>query len=88
MLVNTPRDIGALVRHERRQADLSQAQLAERAGVSRQWIIGFEQGKSSAELGHVLRVVAAVGLRLDAVPAPPGDPLLADLLDGFTGPQR
>lgn len=88
MLVNTPRDAGALVRQARRQAGLSQAQLAERAGVSRQWIIGFEQGKSSAELGHVLRIVAAVGLRFDAVPAPEHNPLLDDLLESLTGPQR
>ncbi len=88
MVFNTPRDAGALVRHARRQAGLSQAQLAERAGVSRQWVIAFEQGKSSAELGLVLRVAAAVGLQFDAVRAPERDPFLDDLLDSFTGSPR
>ena len=44
---------------------LDQATLAKQIGVSRQWLIGVEQGRSRAELGLVLRALDAVGIRLD-----------------------
>jgi HTH-type transcriptional regulator/antitoxin HipB len=46
--------------------DLDQATLAKRIGVSRQWVIAIEQGRSRAELGLVLRALDAVGIRLNA----------------------
>ncbi len=65
MLIRAPADIGAAIRDRRRQLGLDQATLAERIGVSRQWVIAIERGRSRAELGLVLRAVAALGLRLD-----------------------
>ena len=65
MLIRTPADLGAAIRDRRRQLGLDQATLAERAGVSRQWVIAIEQGRSRAELGLVLRALAALGLHLD-----------------------
>jgi len=53
---------------------LTQAQLAERAEVSRRWLSDVESGKDGAELGRVLRTLRAVGvivdlrLEADAVP--------------------
>jgi HTH-type transcriptional regulator / antitoxin HipB len=44
---------------------MSQAQLADRAGVSRKWIYEFEAGKPSAELGLLLRVLDALDLALE-----------------------
>ena len=44
---------------------MSQAQLADRAGVSRKWIYEFEAGKPSAELGLLLRVLDALDLTLE-----------------------
>ena len=62
-----PDDLGAAVRAARRARGWTQARLAERAGTSRQWVSGFEQGHHRAELGMALRVVRAVGLVLDAI---------------------
>jgi y4mF family transcriptional regulator len=64
MLVRTPADLGAAIRDRRRQLDLDQATLAKRIGVSRQWVVGIERGRSRAELGLVLRALDALGIRL------------------------
>lgn len=58
-------DLAASVRGRRLALELSQAQLAARAGVSRQWVNAFEAGKRTAELGLVLRVLDALDLGLD-----------------------
>jgi transcriptional regulator with XRE-family HTH domain len=65
MQIRTPRDLGACVRGLRRQAGLSQAELASRAGVGRQWLVELEAGKRTAEVGLVLATLQAVGATLD-----------------------
>lgn len=65
MLVNAPIDLGLVIRARRKQLGLDQRALAERVGVSRQWIIAIEQGKPSAELGLVLRTLRELGVRLE-----------------------
>jgi HTH-type transcriptional regulator / antitoxin HipB len=66
MLVRTPADLGALIRDRRKRLKLDQATLAERIGVSRQWVIEMEHGHARAELALVLRTLDALGIRLDA----------------------
>ncbi|ACJ00476.1 helix-turn-helix domain-containing protein [Rhodospirillum centenum] len=68
MRVLTPKDLGTAIGRRRRALGLSQRALAEKAGVSRDWLIGLEQGRPRAELGLVLRTLAALdlALRLDA----------------------
>ena len=65
MKVRTPADVGLLLREQRKRLGLDQGELAEHVGVSRQWIIEIEKGKSGAELGLVLRTAQALGLALD-----------------------
>jgi len=66
--LRTPRDVGALVRATREAQGLTQAVLAERAGVSRRWLIATESGEHPrAELDRVLRVLDALGLRVSAM---------------------
>jgi HTH-type transcriptional regulator/antitoxin HipB len=62
--VNSLRDLIAAARGRRLDLGLSQAELAARAHVSRQWISQFEAGKPAAELGLVIRLLDALGLRL------------------------
>lgn len=59
-------DVGLLVRQRRRELGLDQATLAERVGVSRQWVVEIEAGKPRAEIGLVLRALRALGLTLRA----------------------
>lgn len=62
--VSSIRDVAAVARGRRLALGLTQADLAARAGVSRQWISAFEAGKPGAELGLVLRLLDALGLKL------------------------
>jgi len=65
MLIRTPADLGAAIRDRRRQIGLDQATLAKRIGVSRQWVIAIERGRSRAELGLVLRALDVLAIRLN-----------------------
>jgi HTH-type transcriptional regulator / antitoxin HipB len=69
--VRTARDVGAVIRGERRRRGWTQAQLADAAGVTRAWVIAIEQGKRTAELGLVLHTLAALDVIADIVPTPP-----------------
>ena len=64
MFIRTPLDLGLAIRERRRRLGLNQSDLASRVGVGRQWIVAIEQGKARAELGLVLRTLAALDLRL------------------------
>lgn len=56
-----------MIRDERIARSLTQAQLAREAGVSREWLIGVEQGsRPRAELTKILSVLSALGLSLSA----------------------
>ncbi|MFF5080569.1 helix-turn-helix domain-containing protein [Actinoplanes sp. NPDC000266] len=70
MRLNSPDDLGRYVRGSRKAAGLNQMALAERAGVSRRWLSDLEAGKPTVEVGLVFRVIAALGLFLDARPQP------------------
>lgn len=73
MIVRTARDLGAAVRDARLGQGWTQAELADRIDVSRQWVISLERGKASAELGTALRAVAALGMVANLVDAPTRD---------------
>ena len=64
MLVRTPDDLGAAIRDRRRRHGWSQQKLAEKIGVSRQWINEVEKGKIRTELGLVLRALEALDITL------------------------
>lgn len=64
MRIRTPRELGAVLRDERRRLGLSQVDLSEKADVSRKWIVEMENGKARAELALVLRALRALGLAL------------------------
>ena len=70
MRVHSIRDAAVAVRGRRTDLKLSQAELAERVGVSRKWIYEFESGKPRAEFGLVIRVLEALGLSLDLDQSP------------------
>jgi len=57
MLIKTPKEIGLLVRDQRKAHGWTQGVLAQRLGVSRLWVVQLEQGKSTAQIGLVLRAL-------------------------------
>jgi HTH-type transcriptional regulator/antitoxin HipB len=64
MQIRNAVDLGAAIRDRRRSLKLAQRQLAQRIGVTRQWIIDIEKGKPRAEIGLALRALDALGLHL------------------------
>ena len=65
MKIRTASDLGLLLRERRRELGLTQAELAERIGASRQWVIRVEQGNQRSDVGLVLKAIAALRLTLD-----------------------
>ncbi|WP_420129020.1 helix-turn-helix domain-containing protein [Longimicrobium sp.] len=66
MRLRTAREIGLLVRTERKRQGLTMQDVAERVGCSRQWVAALEAGSERLEIALVLRTLAALGVRLDA----------------------
>ena len=65
MRVRTIREIGLLVRSERKRQGLSLQAVAERVGCTRQWVAELEAGGERLEVALVLRTLNALGIRLD-----------------------
>jgi HTH-type transcriptional regulator/antitoxin HipB len=65
MRVHSMGDVAAAVRGRRLDRGLSQSELARRSGISRKWISEFEAGKPTAEFALVIRVLEALGWRLE-----------------------
>ncbi|GAA2233738.1 HipA domain-containing protein [Herbiconiux moechotypicola] len=77
MRIASAADYGYLARDRRVELELSQAELAERAGVTRQWLVRFEQGSTEttvAKVQAVLRALDLVTVVLVAEPGVPTDP--------------
>ncbi len=66
MVLRTPREVGLLIRERRRETGLTQVELAERVGASREWIRLAESGKPRLDLALALRTLAALGITLNA----------------------
>ena len=69
--VTTVGQLGMEMRRVRLAAGLTQAVLAQRAGVSRRWLGQMERGHLRAETDKLMRVVRALGLSLQLGPAAP-----------------
>jgi HTH-type transcriptional regulator / antitoxin HipB len=65
-----PEELGKTIREARRDAGLTQVQVAAAAGVGLRFLIELEAGKPTAQLGKTLAVLAILGCRL-RIDAPP-----------------
>ncbi len=77
MLVRSPADVGRLLKERCTKSGLSQQELAERIGVSRQWVMKVERGharrdwvsaaciQSCRYLARVNHTCAAIPISLD-----------------------
>lgn len=64
--VHTPEDLGLLLRAVRKNAGVRQDDLAATAGVSKQFASDVENGKPTAQMGLVLKLLAEAGVTLSA----------------------
>jgi HTH-type transcriptional regulator / antitoxin HipB len=62
--IYTAASIGAAIRHYRLQGGISQAELAERAGLNRTYLSDLEQGKETEQVKRILRVLKQLGVRM------------------------
>jgi len=62
MRIKTPHELGLRFREAREDAALTQSDLAEMVGTSRQWIFDLERGKPNLRLGLVLKALSVLGL--------------------------
>ena len=80
-----PGELGAALQGLRQSSGLTQAELAGRARVSRKWVSEMENGKVTAEIGMVCRVVEALGAHIEVVSAPPRRSVLDDIIASHEG---
>lgn len=93
MVIVSVKELAGLIKQERKARGWTQAQLAERTGVSRDWIIGLERARPSVSLMLVLRTLKTLKLPLSIGEA--GSPChkstgidLDDILRRNTNPQH
>lgn len=66
MTIDNASDFGQAIRTARKEAGLSQVQLARRCNCSQRFVSEVERGKPTAELGRALRLLAELGVPLAA----------------------
>lgn len=62
--IYTPASLGTAIRHYRKAAGLTQAQLAEMAGIQRSYLSELEAGKETEQLKRVFRILRMLGVRM------------------------
>lgn len=68
-----PTRVTNAIRVHRARCDMTQAELAERIGVTRQTVIAVEQGRYSPSLEMAFQIARALGVALDDVFAYPDE---------------
>ena len=63
-VINLAEDLSQIVRTARKEQGLSQTELAERSHTSQRFVSQFERGKQTAEIGKVLHLLQALGLKV------------------------
>lgn len=63
-LIVSASDLGAMIRLRRKEAGLTQAQLASFLGFGVRFVSELERGKQTVEMGKVLAILAGLGLEL------------------------
>lgn len=73
--IQSPQQLGDTLRVARRQLGLTQPQLALAAGVGVRFIVDLEAGKPTLRLENVLRVIDALGgkIQLSGLPSVAAD---------------
>lgn len=65
MIIDTPKDFARLVRSRRKELGLTQAELAELAGVSARFVFDLEAEKPAVAFHLVRSVAKTLGLTIE-----------------------
>jgi len=66
MFIQSTKDLAFLVRSRRKELKVTQKDLAMTCGTGLRFIVDLEKGKSTCQVGKVLRVLETLGLDLAA----------------------
>lgn len=66
--INSIARMRTLIKSTRLSSELTQAELARKAGVSRKWIGEFERGDVVGELRPLIATLDALGIKVTATP--------------------
>ncbi len=66
--IDSPQNIGALVRLSRKKQGATQAEFASLCGVGVRFISELENGKSTVQVGKLLQVLKCLGLEMAISP--------------------
>jgi len=70
MNIESPQELGTMVRQARLSQHLTQTELAGACGTGVRFIVDLEKGKTTCALGKVLKVISMLGIQLNArIPA-------------------
>jgi HTH-type transcriptional regulator / antitoxin HipB len=61
--IYTAASIGQAIRHYRKQAGLTQAELADRVGVDRTYLSRLERGQETEQLRRILAMLRELGVK-------------------------
>lgn len=67
-----PEQLGAAIRARRKQLKVTQKNLAMTCGTGLRFIIDLEKGKPTCQIGKILQVLKALGLKFQ-IASPGGD---------------
>ena len=59
-----PKQLGATIRARRKHLEVAQKDLALTCGTGLRFIIDLEKGKPTCQIGKILQVIRALGLKL------------------------
>ncbi len=60
-----PKEIGQMINFHRKESGLSQAKLAELAGVGKTVVFDVEKGKLTVRLNTLLKIVNVLNIKID-----------------------
>jgi y4mF family transcriptional regulator len=67
-MIESPADLGRVVRARRKAEGFTQSRAAALCGVGTRFLSELERGKATAELGKVLRVLRGFGIVVSLAP--------------------
>ncbi len=65
MKINSIKDLGKFAKEKRKSLQLTQSELALACGVGVRFIVEFENGKETAQIGKVLKILNSLGIKFE-----------------------
>ena len=69
--IRSPFQLGSFIQWERTRQNMSQHELADRAGTGQKTVSQIENGNDGAKLETVFRLLAVLGLEIQLIPRGP-----------------